>query len=83
MGAQWKAAREGVYMGDMCHTRAVGWATSISESYVMFMLCKWRPGGVAEGGEEEGEAEVYMAVMRFTQAMGCATGISELYAMLL
>ena len=44
-------------MGDMCPTRAVGWAESVNEAYIVFMLCTWGFGGVAEGSEGKGEVE--------------------------
>ena len=42
-------------MGDMRRTQAVGWAISVSEACVVFMLCTWRSADAAEGGEGKGE----------------------------
>ena len=73
LGAWWKVARrEGkqkVFMADMHHMHAVGWATCVSKAYVMCMWCTWRCGGTAEDGKE-GEVEGFMADVCHTKAVG-------------
>ena len=66
-------------MGKVHHTCTVGQAAGVSDTYMMFMLCTWRFGGVAEGGKGEGKVKLIKVLMGNMRCAHCGLGYRHLH----
>ena len=65
-------------MGEVHHMCTVGQAAGVGDMYMMFMLCTWRFGGMAEGSEGEGKVKLIKVLMGDMHHTHCGLGYRHL-----